>query len=55
MSPSEHSQAVPPEVVAIAVALAAVWVEQQPQAQPQTDPWRLAGRRWGRPASYRWS
>ena len=54
MSPSES---VPPEVVAIAVALAALWAEQVPeeQAAQEPDPWRLSGLRWGRPASYRWS
>jgi hypothetical protein len=55
MSPSDG---IPPEVVAIAVALAALWAEQDPDAGSPTqepEPWRLSGRRWGRPTDYRWS
>ncbi|MDQ2826862.1 MAG: hypothetical protein M3Y04_07880 [Actinomycetota bacterium] len=57
MSPSEPA---PPEVTAIAVALVALWqveelagVEVAPVAVP--SPWRMAGRRWERPAGHRWS
>ena len=56
MSPS-RSEAVPPEVLAIAVALA---IEEQAaeraDAPPaEADRWRWAGERWGRPAGHRWS
>ena len=56
MSPSEPP--VPPEVLAIAVALAAVWLEEGTAEVPeQAGPsrWRWGGRRWERPAGYRWS
>ncbi len=50
---------VPPEVLAIAVALAVALqeVEEGQVAAPERDasPWRWGGRRWERPASYRWS
>ena len=55
MSPSEP---VPPEILAIAVALVTVWADEEPEAAgvaKEPDPWRLSGRRWGRPAGYRWS
>lgn len=54
----------PPEVlaVAVAVALAVVWptgeaavTETQAAATPERSPWRWGGRRWERPAGYRWS
>ena len=54
MSPSE----VPPEVLAIAVALAAelLAAESADNGAPEPpDPWRWSGRRWERPASHRWS
>ncbi|MDQ3898150.1 MAG: hypothetical protein M3326_13070 [Actinomycetota bacterium] len=58
MSPSEPER-VPPEVLAIAVALAAVWPEAEgvevPPAAGAPSSWRWGGRRWERPASYRWS
>ncbi len=52
------SEPVPPEVLAIAVALAAVWEEAEaPEGVTTTppNPWRWGGRRWERSASYRWS
>ena len=55
MSPSEP---VPPEVLAIAVALAVAMEEPrapEPAPQPTRDPWRWGGRRWERPATYKWS
>ncbi len=58
MSPSDT---VPPEVLAIAVALAVVWQDAEADAmdgsqQPaEPSPWRWSGRRWERPTSYRWS
>ena len=54
MSPSEQ---VPPEVLAIAIALAAVWQEAQAPEGPAAEPgrWRLAGRRWERTTGHRWS
>ena len=55
MSPSDP---VPPEVLAIAVALATVWAESgEPEVRPSVDPsrWRWGGRRWESPANYRWS
>jgi hypothetical protein len=60
MSPSDP---VPPEVLAIAVALAVAQARRQPQVvAPVTtgeagDPaaWRWDGRRWERPGGYRWS
>ncbi len=55
MSPSER---VPPEVLAIAVALAVAWQEAEggEAAQPQEPgPWRWGGRRWERSGDYRWS
>ena len=57
MSPSER-ELVPPEVLAIAVALA---VELQaaesagPAAAGPASRWRWADRRWERAASHRWS
>ncbi len=56
-----RSEPVPPEVLAIAVALAVSLAEQAGAGQPgdaerrEPSPWRWAGRRWERPASYRWS
>jgi hypothetical protein len=49
---------VPPEVLAIAVALAAEWqaaeeAESPPEDQPRR--WKWSGRTWERPASHRWS
>jgi len=65
MSPSDPSSpapgpvpAIPPEIAAIAVALAAVWpVSGQTDASPDagSGPWRLSGRRWERPVGHRWS
>ena len=59
MSPSEpEPRAVPPEVLAIAVALAAEWQAAEGGADSPPDPpsrWRWAGRRWERPADHRWS
>jgi hypothetical protein len=65
MSPSDAtSEPAPahrpsPEVVAIAVALAALWpgaadgvVEGQ---VTEPSPWRWGGRRWERPTGHRWS
>ena len=60
MSPSDPP---PPEVLAIAVALAVARARQQAQVvAPVTTgesgdrvAWRWDGRRWERPASYRWS
>ena len=56
MSPSEP---VPPEVLAIAVALAVAWQEsgapEWEAAPSEPSPWRWGGRRWERPAGYRWS
>jgi len=49
---------VPPEVLAIAVALAAEWQAAEAEEGPEPElprPWRLAGRRWDRPVSHRWS
>jgi hypothetical protein len=50
-----RSEQVPPEVLAIAVALALQW--QAAEAPPAEAPsrWRWADRRWERPASHRWS
>jgi hypothetical protein len=50
----------PPEVLAIAVALAALWpaaelADEVPTRPDVTGPWRLGGRRWERQATYRWS
>ena len=54
MSPSE----VPPEVLAIAVALAVELHLAEsagpPPAEP-ASPWRWAGRTWERDVSHRWS
>ena len=63
MSPSEPSREVPPEVLAIAVALAADWQAAEAAAataagaaEPEgPSDWRWSGRRWERPASHRWS
>jgi hypothetical protein len=57
MSPSEQP---PAEVIAIAVALAALWpdglVEIDDAAEPhEPSPWRTGGRRWERATSHRWS
>jgi len=57
MSPSEP---VPPEVTAIAVALVALWQAEEMAGADAVPPgeaaqWRLSGRRWARPAGYRWS
>ena len=52
------TEPVPPEVLAIAVALAVVWQEPAgPEGTPpqETSSWSWGGRRWERPASYRWS
>jgi hypothetical protein len=51
MSPSE----VPPEVLAIAVALALQWEAAEPPAPEEPSRWRWADRRWERVASHRWS
>jgi hypothetical protein len=48
----------PPEVLAIAVALAVAWQEARPAAEREradVSPWRWSGRRWERATSYRWS
>ncbi len=59
MSPSERRPAVPPEVLAIAVALAAEWRAAEEDAGAVTEEplrrWKWAGRTWARPASHRWS
>lgn len=55
--------ALPPEVLAIAVALAVLWpgadaaavTDRQGAATSEPSPWRWGGRRWERPAGYRWS
>lgn len=53
MSPSEP---VPPEVLAIAVALAfELAAGEAPAPAGAVSPWRLAGRRWERTAGHRWS
>ena len=54
-----RSDGIPPEVLAIAVALAVAWQEAEtadgaPQ-ETEPSPWRWGGRRWERPAGYRWS
>ena len=54
MCPSE----VPPEVLAIAVALAAEWqATEDAESLPEDPPsrWKQAGRTWERPATHRWS
>jgi hypothetical protein len=54
MSPSE----VPPEVLAIAVALAAEWEAAEAAEPLPEDPpsrWKWSGHSWERPASHRWS
>ncbi len=71
MFPSKPAPAVPPEVLAIAVALAAQWQAAQWEAaqwqaaqweaassvRPADPPsrWKWSGRTWERPASHRWS
>ncbi len=64
MSPSELSQKTPPEVLAIAVALAVVWAGAEVETglpEPATtetrspSPWRRGGQRWERSTSHRWS
>ena len=53
-----RDESVPPEVLAIAVALAAelLAAESADGAAPERpDAWRWSGRRWERPASHRWS
>ena len=52
MSPSDP---VPPEILALAVALATVWEEAVTEQPEEPSPWRWGGRRWERPTSYRWS
>ena len=55
MSPSEP---VPPEVLAIAVALAVQMQAAENAGPPPADPgsrWRWADRRWEQAASHRWS
>ncbi len=55
MSPSEQDR-VPPEVLAIAVALALQWQTAEPAAVAEPPSrWRWADRRWERAASHRWS
>jgi len=57
MSPSERRE-VPPEVLAIAVALAAEWQAAEGADEAPPDPpsrWKWAGRQWERPAGHRWS
>ncbi len=57
MCPSKN-EGVPPEVLAIAVALAAELLAAESAESPvpgAPDPWRWSGRRWERPASHRWS
>ncbi len=54
MSPSERDR-VPPEVLAIAVALALQWqATEAPPAEPPSR-WRWADRRWERVTTHRWS
>ncbi len=60
MSPSSEHQAVPPEVLAIAVAMAAEWQAAEAAAgrdagREPPKQWRWAGRRWDRPTGHRWS
>ena len=60
MSLSEPGREVPPEVLAIAVALAVEWqaAEAAGATEPGPEPsgaWRSAGQRWSRPTSHRWS
>jgi hypothetical protein len=64
MSRSERGarpEPVPPEVLAIAVTLAVALQEADEAAgaaeaaRPEPGHWPWAGRRWGRPSSYRWS
>ncbi len=53
-----RSEPIPPEVTAIAVALAFLLPEGEASATAEgaePRPWRLSGRRWERPAGYRWS
>ena len=57
MSPSERRE-VPPEVLAIAVALAVEWQAAEGADDTPPDPpsrWKWAGRRWERAADHRWS
>ena len=59
MSPSEPG-GVPPEVLAIAVALAVEWQAAEAEAggdigAEAPSPWPQAGRRWERATSHRWS
>jgi hypothetical protein len=61
MSPSDAfpaSESVPPEVLAIAVALVALWPEAALELESvpdQPSPWRTGARRWERATSHRWS
>ena len=58
MSPSEPAADVPPEVLAIAVALAFEWQAAEGQAaEPPApaNPWKWSGRREEHPTTYRWS
>ncbi len=53
-----RSDPVSPEVLAVAVALAVTWPEgeaTEAESAAESSPWRWGGRRWERPASYRWS
>ena len=59
MSPSDQPQP-PPEVLAIAVALATLWpgaelADEVPGRPEEAGPWRLSGRRWERRTSHKWS
>jgi hypothetical protein len=57
MSPSEPER-VPPEVLAIAVALAVQLQAAESAGAPPAEPasrWRWADRRWQRDTSHRWS
>ena len=57
MSPSD-SESVPPEVLAIAVALALEWQAAEATEQVRAEPpsrWKWEGRQWHRTADHRWS
>jgi hypothetical protein len=54
MSPSEADR-VPPEVLAIAVALVLQFRVTAAAPAERTSRWRWADRRWERAASHRWS
>ena len=55
MSPSEPGDQPPPEVLAIAVALAVLWPDARPDAVTAVRSGEPPAWRWGRPSTYRWS